>query len=65
LAESQAQIALIEFRQEAEAILDEIRQIRDDFQGLLASAAKVLAEADRQGLERAIMEAIGRRDGCS
>jgi hypothetical protein len=56
--EVKARIALLEWREGAEAILDEIREVRDDFREMLRTAAKILCEADRQALEKALMRSI-------
>ncbi len=72
LAEKKAQIALLEFRKEAEAILDEMREIRDgmqeirdDFMRILKVTGKILIAQDRAVWEeiiRKILEDRG-RDG--
>lgn len=48
LAENKAKLSLLEWREEAEAILDEMREIRDDFLRLFKTTVKIMCERDRQ-----------------
>jgi len=58
LSEKKAKIELLEFRMETGSLLDEMREVRDDFRKLFQGAVKILSEEDRSRWEKAIAEAL-------